>query len=260
MNSATSVQDRLATSEQTDHWTARHLKSIVFVIASLAAFGVYLARQIPVAVFPQTNFPRIVIGVDNGVMPIDQMQVTVTRPLEEVLNSVPGLERVLSITSRGSAEIDLFFNWKVDMFQTLQSVNAAVARVQSTLPATANVTTNRLTFAAFPIMGFSMTSDTVPQTTLWQLATYTIKPQLNRLSGVSSVVVQGGQEPEFEIQPDPEKLVETQTSISNIIDGISKSNVIDSPGLLEQNHQLVLHLVSGQAHNLAQIGSMVVKT
>ena len=218
MSSLTTVEDRTAISQQPDHWTARHLKSIVFAVTALVIFGVYLALKIPVAVFPQTNFPRIVIGVDNGVMPIDQMQVTVTKPLEEVLNSVPGLERVLSITSRGSAEIDLFFNWKVDMFQTLQYVNAAVARVQSTLPPTANITTNRLTFAAFPIMGFSMTSDKVPQTMLWQLATYTMKPQLNRLSGVSTVVVQGGQEPEFEIQPDPEKLLETQVSVSNILD------------------------------------------
>ncbi len=127
-------------------------------------FGVYLAFKIPIAVFPSTNFPRIVLGVDNGVMPIDQMEVTVTRPIEEVVNSVPGLDHVLSITSRGSAEVDLFFNWNVDMFQTLQYVNAAISRVQTTLPSTAAITTNRLTFAAFPIMGYSMTSATVPQT------------------------------------------------------------------------------------------------
>ena len=60
------------------------------------------------------------VGVDNGVMPIDQMQVTITRPLEEAVNTVPGLDHVTSLTSRGSAEIDLFFNWNVDMFQTLQ--------------------------------------------------------------------------------------------------------------------------------------------
>ena len=95
-------------------------------------------------------------------MPIDQMQVTVTRPVEQALNSVPGLHSVLSITSRGSAEIDLFFDWRVDMFQTLQSVNAAIARVQG-MPATATINANRLTFAAFPILGYSMTSDDVPQ-------------------------------------------------------------------------------------------------
>jgi multidrug efflux pump subunit AcrB len=68
---------------------------------------------------------------------------------------------VRSITSRGSAEISLFFNWNVDMFQTLQYVNAALARVQPTLPPTAKLTANRLTFAAFPILGYSLTSDTM---------------------------------------------------------------------------------------------------
>jgi CzcA family heavy metal efflux pump len=249
-----------APNVEAEHWTARYLKAILFIIVALSVFGVYLAYTIPIAVFPSTNFPRIVVGVDNGVMPIDQMQVTVTRPLEEAVNLVPGLERVQSITSRGSAEIDLFFNWNVDMFQTLQNVNAAVARVQTTLPSTANITTNRLTFAAFPIMGYSITSDTVPPTKLWELATYSIKPQLNRLTGVQSVVIQGGQEPEFEIQPDPAKLVEAQVTVPNLLDAISKSNLIDSPGLIERNHQLVLALVSGQARTLEDIGDIVAKT
>ncbi len=246
--------------EQSGHWTARFLKSILFITVALAAFGLYLAFSIPVAVFPFTNFPRIVVGVDNGVMPIDQMQVTVTRPIEQVVNSVPGLERILSITSRGSAEVDLFFNWKVDMFQTLQYVNAAISRIQATLPATATWTTNRLTFAAFPIIGYSMTSDTIPQTTLWQLATYTVKPQVNRLPGVSTVIVQGGQEPEFQIQPDPGKLVQSQITVPNILDAIAKSNLIDSPGLFEHNHQLVLGLVSGQVHTPQEMSGIVVKT
>ncbi|HMD50114.1 MAG TPA: efflux RND transporter permease subunit, partial [Bryobacteraceae bacterium] len=123
-----------------DHWSARFGKSIIFVILTMVAAGVYLAFNIPIAVFPETNFPRIVVGVDNGVAPIDQMLVTVTRPIEEALNSVPGLDRVQSITSRGSVEVDLFFSWKVDMFQTLELVNAALARVQSSLPPTAAVT------------------------------------------------------------------------------------------------------------------------
>ena len=249
-----------APGPEIEHWTARYLKSILFVIVALAVFGVYLAYTIPIAVFPSTNFPRIVVGVDNGVMPIDQMQVTVTRPLEEAVNLVPGLERVQSITSRGSAQIDLFFNWNVDMFQTLQNVNAAVARVQTSLPPTAAITTNRLTFAAFPIIGYSVTSDALPPTKLWELATYTIKPQLNRLYGVQSVVIQGGQEPEFEIQPDAAKLVEAQVTVPNLLDAISKSNLIDSPGLIERNHQLVLALVSGQARSLEDIGGIVAKT
>src|SRR6202790_5105163 len=179
------------------YWFSRHSKSIIFLIIVLSIVGVYEALSIPIAVFPQTSFPRIIIGVDNGVMPINQMEVTITRPLEEAVNSVPGLQDVRSITSRGSAEIDLFFDWNVDMFQTVQYVNAAVARAQPELPSTATVVANRLTFASFPIMGYSLTADNVPQTQLWEMATYEIKPRLNRLDGVSTVLVQGGQEPEF---------------------------------------------------------------
>src|SRR5262249_37668524 len=143
------------------HWTAQHGKPIIFVILTLVALGIYLAFTVPVAVFPETNFPRIVVAADNGVFPIDQMLVTVTRPIEEAVNTVPGLDHLWSVTSRGTAEVDLFFNWNVDMFRTLELVNAALARVQSTLPSTAKVTANRLTFAAFPIMGYSITSDRI---------------------------------------------------------------------------------------------------
>ena len=130
--------------DRSQYWFARLSSPIIFLILTLAAAGAYLAFSIPVAVFPSTDFPRVVIGVDNGVMPIDQMLVTITRPIEEAVNSVQGLQQVRSITSRGSAEIDLFLDWNVDMFQTLQLVNAAVARVQSTLPATAVIDTHRL--------------------------------------------------------------------------------------------------------------------
>jgi CzcA family heavy metal efflux pump len=243
-----------------EHWTARHGKPIIFIILTLVAAGVYLATTIPVAVFPEVDFPRVLVGVDNGVAPIDQMQVTVTRPIEEALNSVQGLERVQSITSRGSAEVDLFFSWNVDMFQTLERVNAALARVQASLPSTAKLTANRLTFAAFPIIGYSLTSDTVPQTRLWEIATYDLKPRLNRMTGVSTIVVQGGQEPEFEVQPDPAKLLQASTNVPSLLDAIGRSNLIDSPGLFENRHQLVLSLVTGQARTIEDIGNIVVKT
>jgi CzcA family heavy metal efflux pump len=242
------------------HWTERYSRPIIFVILTFIAAGVYLAFSIPVAVFPSTDFPRIVVGIDNGVMPIDQMQVTVTRPIEEAVNSVPGLDSVRSTTSRGSAEVNLFFSWNVNMFQTLEYVNAALARVQSELPSTAKLTSNRLTFAAFPIIGSSLTSDSIPQTTLWELANYTIKPRLNRVNGVSMIVVQGGQVPEFQIEPDPAKLLQVQATIPNLLDAVAKSNMIDSPGLLENNHELELALVTGQARTPEEIGNIVVKT
>jgi len=248
------------TPSENSYWFLRHSRSVIFLILTLALLGGYLAFTIPVSVFPSTNFPRVLIAVDNGVMPIDQMMVTITRPIEETVNSVPGLLEVRSITSRGSAEIDLFFRWDVDMFQTLQYVNAALSRVQPELPATAKIEAHRLTFASFPIMGYSLTSQNVPMTKLWEMATYEIKPRLNRLDGVSTVLVQGGQEPEFYVTPDPQKLLAANVTVSDILDAVRKTNLVDSPGLLERNHQLVLGLVNAQVRNPEEIAATVIKT
>src|SRR5437588_4455143 len=241
-------------------WFRRLSRPILFLIVTLALVGGYLAFSIPVAVFPSTDFPRIVIGVDNGVTPIDQMLVTITRPLEEAVNSVPGLQKVQSITSRGSAEVDLFFDWTSDMILTLQRVDAVVARLQSELPPTAKIETHRLTFATFPILGYSLTSDTIPQNKLWEIATYDIKPRVNRLDGVASVLVQGGRVPEFQVTPDPARLLTAGITVNDILEAIRRTNLIDSPGLIENNHQLVLGLISGQVRTPEQIGQIVVKS
>ena len=118
---------------------------------------------------------------------------------------------------------------------------------------------HRLTFASFPIIGYSLTSATVPQTQLWEIATYDIKPRLNRLDGVSTVLLQGGQEPEFHIQPDASKLLATSALRSPTFWTPCADNLIDSPGLFERNHQLALALVSAQVRTPQEIADIVIK-
>src|SRR5438270_4702989 len=208
-------------------WFHRLSRPLLFLIVTLTLVGGYLAFSIPVAVFPSTDFPRIVIGVDNGVTPIDQMLVTITRPLEEAVNSVPGLQKVTSITSRGSAEVDLFFDWKSDMILTLQRVDAVAARLQAVLPPTAKVETHRMTFAVFPIIGYSLTSDTVPPNKLWEIATYDLKPRLNRLDGVATVIIQGGRVPEFQVTPQPARLLSAGVTVQDILDALRRTHLVD---------------------------------
>ncbi|HVC46382.1 MAG TPA: efflux RND transporter permease subunit [Terracidiphilus sp.] len=241
-------------------WLVRSTRTIFFFAAVCTLAGIYLALQVPIAVFPQTDFPRVVIGVDNGVMPADQMQVTITRPIEDAINSVPGLVTIRSTTSRGSAEVSLFFDWHEDMIQELQLVDAAISKVEQTLPPTVRITTNRLTFATFPILGYSLTSSTEPQTRLWEIATYTLKPPLNRVPGVSTVAVQGGQVPEFHVIPNLAQLAASGVTITDLVNAIQASNIIDSPGLYEANHQLILGLVGAQVHNADELRQLVVKT
>src|SRR5882757_6840374 len=245
--------------ERASFWLARHTKTVFFFTIVLGLAGIYLAQRVPISVFPETDFPRVVIGIDNGVMPVEQMQVLITKPIEDAVNSVPGLMTVRSTTSRGSAEVSLFFTWNENMVITLELVDAALSKVEQTLPPTARITTNRLTFATFPILGYSLTSDTVAPDRLWEIATYDLKPPLNRLPGVSTVIVQGGKIPEFLVTPNSAKLLLAGITITDLVNSIDATNLLESPGLYEADHQLVLGLVGGQVHTAEELGQVVVK-
>jgi len=242
-------------------WLARSTRTIFFFAGMLTLAGIYCSTQVPISVFPETNFPRVVIGLDNGVMPVEQMQVTVTKPVEDAVNAVPGLMTVRSTTSRGSAEVSLFFSWDVDMVRSQQLVDSALAKAQQSLPSTVKITTNRLTFATFPILGYSLTADSsVPLTRLWEIATYDLKPPLNRVSGVSTVIVQGGQVPEFHVVPNLAQLQISGVTLLDLVNAIDASNIVDSPGLYEANHQLVMGLVGSQVHDIEGLKQLVIKT
>ena len=127
-------------------------RAILVIVALLCAAGLYAAWQLPIAVFPQTDFPRIVIIVDNGEAPASQTLVSVTRPIEEAMNGIPGIARIKSKTARGSSEISLYFDWSGDIIQELQLVQARMSQLSSTLPPTAKIRNiERLTFAVFPV-------------------------------------------------------------------------------------------------------------
>ena len=90
-------------------------------------------------------------------------------------------------------------------------------------------------------------------------ANYDLKPRLNRLNGVAAVTVQGGQQPEFQITPSPAKLLTAGITVTDLLDAVRRTNLIDSPGLLEQNHQLYLMLINGQVRDPQQLSQVVVK-
>ena len=238
---------------------SRQSPAVVVLILLLSVAGLYAAFQLPTAIFPQTDFPRIVIIVDNGVVPAPQMLVAITRPLEEAMNGIPGIVRIKSTTARGGTEINLFFDWSVDVLQSLQLVQARMSQLSSSLPPTAAIrNVDRLTFAVFPVTGYSLVSDTRDPASLRDLANYTIKPRLARLPGVADVTVAGGKNREYHVTIDPERLNAHGVSVQQVADAVRNSNVVASPGLIEENHQLELTLVSGQATEPDQLNSIVV--
>jgi CzcA family heavy metal efflux pump len=239
-------------------FATRQWKGIVFIILGLCLAGIYSALSMPSSVFPQTNFPRVVMLVDNGEMPAEEMMATITRPIEAAMKDVPGVVNIRCSTSRGSAVVNVYFNWSVDMTQSELYVLSRLGQVRSKLPATVETQTYRLTFSAFPITGISLTSKQRSLTELWETGTYTIKPRFLRVPGVARVDLVGGRTPEFHIIADPLKLQALNLTLPKVAEALTKSNLVASAGPHEENHTLYLTLVDGRLKSIADIENLSV--
>lgn len=239
--------------------TLRRRPAALFgLVLVLVASGVYLAARLPAAIFPAVTFPIVKVIADAGEEPAARMMPTVTRPLEEAIRRVPGVLLVRSITSRGSSELSAQFRWGTDMQVALDRVQGETQRIRPDLPPDTRLDVEWMNTAIFPILGYALTSDTLSQAQLWDLAEYTLKPALLRIDGVSQVQVQGGRRREFQIRLDPRALEGRGLSAADVVNAVRADNDILSAGLLEQNHQLYLTLVSGRVHDLEGLGRISV--
>jgi len=246
------------TTSSLGRFATRHALSITFIAAALCLAGVFCALRMPSSVFPQTNFPRVVIIANNGIMPADEMMATITRPIEEVMKDIPGALTVRSATKRGSAQINVLFNWHVDMVQSELFVLGRLSQIRSDLPATASTEIERVTFSAFPIIGISLTSSNRDITSLWETANYELKPRFLQIPGVARVEITGGREPEFHVVVDPLKLQTAGLGLADVTDALTKNNLFAPAGMMQENYHLYLTTVDGRVHSSADIKNLVI--
>lgn len=236
----------------------RHLRAILFTIAVLVISGAAVTTIMPVSLFPDVTFPRIVLLADNGEEPAERMMIEVTKPLEEAVASIPGVQYVRSSTGRGATEISVGLDWHSNVQQTLQFLQGRIANIRNELPATTSVQAEQMTVAVFPILGYSLTSDKIGAVELRDIALYQIRPALLRVNGIARVEVTGGDTREFWVVTSPAKLASYHIDVRQVSDAIARTNELAGSGLVEHNHLLYLSLVSGVLKDVGDIGSVVV--
>jgi multidrug efflux pump subunit AcrB len=240
-------------------WLNKHRRSVLTLAAALALGGIAAAVSLPIGLFPQTNFPRVRVNIDTGSQPAQQMMLQVTQPIEQAVRAVPGVTDVTSTTSRGSAQIIIDFAWGTDMTSATLGVNSAVARLLPVLPASTNYTVLRMDPTVFPFMAYALTSSSVAQVKLQNLAQYQIVPLLSALPGVARVQVQGGDTAEIEVDVDPHRLAAFHLTVDDVSKAIAAANALQSVGRLEDHDLLYLLLNSNALQDLANVQNIVVR-
>jgi multidrug efflux pump subunit AcrB len=237
----------------------RHVRSILGVLLALAAAGVFAAIHLPNSLFPVVQFPRVVVEVSAGSRPADQTELLVTIPLERAVRRVLGVTNLRSTTSRGSAQLSIDFSWGDDMVSAALAVDAAVAQVLPSLPQGSSYLVRRMDPTVFPVIAYSMLSETVSAVTLRDIAQYQLVPLLSALPGVSYVGVQGGQLREVQVLVDPHRLALNGLSLADVATALGKSNVLTVVGRMEDHDKLLLLALDDSMRQIAQVRDTVVQ-
>ncbi len=232
---------------------------ISVIIAVIIAGGLFLYGSIQVSLFPEITFPKLKIIADNGEQPVDKMMVTVTRPLEDAIKQVPDLKLLRSTTSRGTCEISAFLNWNANIDVNQQMLESRIAQIKNQLPSDVQIEVEKMNPSILPVIGFTVESDKRSAIELNMLATYTIKPFLSQIEGVSSVGIIGGKTKEFWIELNQLKMRSFSITPEMIQTIFSQNHFITSNGLVSDYRRLYLNITDAGLYNLSDIENVVLK-
>jgi multidrug efflux pump subunit AcrB len=237
----------------------RHAQALWLAAFLLVAGGLFAATRMPVSLFPHIDFPRVVVSIDAGDRDAGAMTAEITRPIEIALRAVPGVSRVRSTTSRGSAEVAMDFPWSQDMVTATLATQTALATVLPDLPAGTRFEVRRSDPTIFPVLGIALTSDSLDQNALRQIAELTIRPALTAVPGVAGIDILGGAPREIAVDVDPARAQAIGLSLDAIAATIGKANTVRGVGKLEDRHRLYLVLSERRIATIADLAATPVK-
>ncbi|MGC8624735.1 MAG: efflux RND transporter permease subunit [Phycisphaerae bacterium] len=241
-------------------WIHKHTRSVLFVMLVLALGGALASRGLPVSLFPRVSFPRIEVNLNAGDRPAQRMAVAVTYPVEEAVRSIPAVQSVRSTTSRGSAAVFVNFAWGTNMAQALLQVQSQLNGILQKLPVGTDFRAKRMDTTNFPVLGYSLTSQTLDQVQLRNIAQYQLRPLLSTVRGVARIQVQGGAVEEYRVVVDPARLAALGMTLADVSRALSTSNVLTGVGKLEDHDKLYLVISDTRFKSLHQIGQVVLRT
>jgi CzcA family heavy metal efflux pump len=230
---------------------------LTVVLVMLIMGGLFAYSKLQTSLFPEITFPKIKIIADAGLQPVDRMMVTVTRPLENAIKQIPDLTTLRSTTSRGSCEISAYLDWKADVDLGQQRIEGRIAEIRNLLPADVNITVEKMNPSILPVMGYSLESHVLSPIELKELATYTIKPYLSQVAGVSEIRIIGGKSKEYWVQLDLQKMSTLSLTPEMINAALSQTNFLKSNGYLSDYRYLYLTVTDASVKTIDELKNVV---
>ncbi|MDB5016429.1 MAG: czcA 2 [Mucilaginibacter sp.] len=246
------------TLDKTENFFIFYRKPLMMVLSLILVGGVFCYTKLQTSLFPEITFPKIKVIADAGLQPVNKMMITVTKPLENAIKQVPDLQMVRSTTSRGSAEISAFMDWKADIDLSKQQIESQIAKIQNSLPPGVNISVEKMNPSILPVSGYTLESHEKSPIELKQLATFTVKPFLSQVSGVSEIRVIGGKTKEYWLVLNQQKMTGLSLTPDMISNALNQTNFIKSEGYLSDYKMLYLTVTDATVTAKDQLENIVV--
>lgn len=234
---------------------------VLLAAGGLFLVGAYTASKLPVDVFPDLTAPTVTIMTEAHGMAPEEVEMLVTFPIETVVNGASGVRRVRSNSIQGLSIIWVEFEWGTDIYVARQIVNEKLQSVQNALPEDVDQPLMApITSIMGEIMLVGMTAEETTPMQLRTLADFTLRRRLQSVAGISQVLVYGGENKQYQIQIDPQRLNKYDLTLEQMLEAVSESNINATGGIFVESGQEYLIRGLGRIRNLQELERSVVTT
>jgi len=234
-------------------------KPILFVGFLILMAGVFSFMKMQTNLFPAVQFPRISIIIDAGQIPIDRMMITVTQPIESAVKKVNGVKIVKSNTSRGSATIEVYFEWGLDIYSLKPQLESRINEIKNFLPPDVTISAEVMNQSLFPVYGYTLENPGKTDVDLKDAANLIVRPGFSQVSGISNVIIRGGRNKEFVIAPNTAKMTALGLVPQDIITAFDNSNFVESAGMLPDHYRMYLTLLDTRVTDMQELENTIIR-
>jgi CzcA family heavy metal efflux pump len=234
-------------------------RGVVLALAlAFLGYGIYSLTQARFSVFPEFAPPFITIQTESPGLSPEQVELLVTQPVENAVNGVTGIESLRSSSIQGLSVITAVFRNDSDIYRDRQLVTERLSTVAGQLPQGVHPPTmTPLQSTTGTVLVIGLTSDRQSLMEMRTVADWTLKPRLLAVHGVANVTVFGGEVKQLQVQFLPERLVQYNLSLDDVVAAAHKATAVMGAGFVEDGNQRLILRPEGQPVTAKQIAATV---
>ncbi len=232
---------------------------ILMVALMVLVLGLVSLQRLPVDLFPEINMPVIRVATFYGGAGPADIERAVTQPMERAVASAPGVDRIESTSKQGFSVVSVWFAWGTDLDAAQFEVQQRVSQILNTLPpGVQQPFILKFDVTNIPVASLAVTSDTLDERQLYDLAYNVLEPQVERLPGVASATVGGGQQREIGVYARRDALRARGLGVLELMDAVRQGNFLLPSGTLRSGDRDYNVFANTQVRRLRELEEMVV--